>query len=105
MSWLRENRLLQLVSVLWGELPESVRRELEPHIEAAGMGWAIHVTREHISDDDWLTPAQIATHLGLQESTIRNWPSRYGLTANRLGQYRWGDVQDIRQKQARRNAA
>lgn len=101
MSWIREERLLHLVSLLWGHLTPDVREELQPVIVEAAMGWAI-TSLGHLSDDHWLTPADLARELGLTPSGIRNWQSRYGLKPVD-GLYRWGDVQEIRKERSRRN--
>lgn len=103
MSWIREQKLLRLVHVLWNELAPNTQSILIPYIEGEGMAWAIPVG-EYMDDDDWFTPELLAKHLGLSESTVRNWPSRYGLKPNSVGQYRWGDVVEIRGKQNLRNA-
>lgn len=96
MSWLREQKLLQLATVLWNELTNDKRTELAPLIRDADMGWAIP-TLDHLTDDSMLTTEQLATELGLTPSGVRNWQSRYGLTPHN-GLYRWGDVQQIRRE-------
>lgn len=101
MSWLREQKLLQLVTVLWNELAPKTRQELAPLITQAEMGWAIP-TLDHLTDDSMLTTEQLAKELGLTPSGIRNWQSRYGLTPTD-GLYRWGDVQQIRKQRNQRN--
>lgn len=102
MSWLREQKLLQLATVLWNELTQASRDELAPLIRQAEMAWAIP-TMDHLTDDHWLTTDQLAKELGLTPSGIRNWQSRYGLTPTN-GLYRWGDVQQIRRERTTRNA-
>jgi hypothetical protein len=108
VSWIREQKLLRLVHVLWNELAPNTQSILIPFIEDEGMAWAVPL-EEYITDDSWFTPQQLASHLGLSESAVRNWPARYGLQANEDGLYRWGDVLRVRQAQnlraARRNVA
>ena len=41
-----------------------------------------------------LTTTQVADQLGLTESTIRDWPRRYGI-ATHQGRYRWGDIKTV----------
>lgn len=92
----REDRLLQLVFFLWAQLPTEQQAELRADIEAEDMGWAIP-SWERRDPDDWLTVDELAADLGLSASAVRNWPSRYGLTAVR-GRYRWGDVEAARKR-------
>lgn len=103
MSWIREQKLLRLIYVLWNQATPNTQAILIPYIEREGMAWAVSLD-EYIEDDDWFTPDLLALHLGLSESTIRNWPRRYGLKPNSAGQYRWGDVQAMKVKRNRRNA-
>lgn len=102
MSWIREQKLLRLVTVLWNELAPHSQAELGPVIEKAEMGWAIPAS-DHLTDDHWLTPEELAKELGLTASGVRNWQSRYGLKPID-GLYRWGDVQEIRKQRHQRNA-
>lgn len=92
----REDRLIQLVCFLWGQLrlyaPTDDLGDIETGIETAGMGWAIPYW-ERRDPDDWLTVTEIADELGYTASTIRNWPARYGLQPA-AGRYRWGDIQE-----------
>lgn len=100
MSWLREQNLLKLVYVLWNEIPAERRTELAPILGRSEAHWALHDTScEHLDENDWLTPDQIAHECGIRTSTVRNWPKRYGLTSVK-GRYRWGDIQEL---QRRRN--
>ncbi|KMV23350.1 hypothetical protein [Mycobacterium heckeshornense] len=92
----RETALLRLVLVLWGELrrhtnPKELER-LEQDIREAGLGWALGNLDHH--DDDLLTVDQLAHELGYSQSTIRDWPTRYGLQTV-AGRYRWGDVKKM----------
>lgn len=103
MSWIREQKMLQLIHVLWNELAPNTQSILIPYIEDKGMAWAVPLG-EYMEVDDWFTPELIAKHLGLSESTVRNWPSRYKIQPNALGQYRWGDVLEVRGKQNSRNS-
>lgn len=103
MSWIREQKLLRLIHVLWNEMAPNTQSILIPFIEDEGMAWAIPL-EEYLTDDSRFTPQQLASHLGLTESTIRNWPTRYGLVAED-GMYRWGDVMRVRQAQNARAAS
>lgn len=101
MSWLREQKLLQLATVLWNELAPNKQQELAPLLRDAEMSWAIP-TMDHLTDDHWLTTDQLAKELGLTPSGVRNWQHRYGLKPVD-GLYRWGDVQQIRKERHARN--
>lgn len=89
----RERKLLQLVHFLWLEIrnPSGNPGALEWAIRNEGMGWALP-PRNHIDDNDLLTPDQIGHELGYETSTIRVWAHRYQLAQYRGGRYRWGDI-------------
>lgn len=91
----RETQLLQLVHVLWTELraPTCTPDQLDTGIRAQGLGWAIPGP-DHLHEDDWLTPDQIAHELGYTTHTIHVWAHRYQLQQVK-GRYRWGDIQQL----------
>ncbi|MFV8173778.1 hypothetical protein [Mycolicibacterium peregrinum] len=104
MSSLRENRLLQLVWVLWHELGKHIDTSaLERGIREERLGWALP-TDSTIDDDTYLTPEQLCERLGYTESGIRNWRQRYNLQAID-GKYRWGDVRAILEGRSPRRQA
>jgi hypothetical protein len=92
----RETKLLQLVHFLWTELRKTSDNPgaIEWAIRQEGLGWAIGGP-DHIDDENWLTPDQIAHELGYQQSTVHVWAHRYGLRQIN-GRYRWGDIKQIR---------
>lgn len=92
----REQRLLQLVCFLWGQLTPQQQLDFEPDIEAAHMGWAIPVW-ECRDPEDRLTVEELAVELGMTPSGIRNWQHRYDLKPVN-GRYRWADIQDVRKR-------
>lgn len=102
MSWIREQKLMRLVHVLWNELAPNTQSVLIPYIEDEGMAWAVPLD-EYMSSEDLFTPQELSKHLGVSESTVRSWPKRYGLKPNVVGQYRWGDVQEALAEKNRRN--
>lgn len=99
----REDRLLQLVFFLWKQLSPQQQEELTPDIEAAEMGWAIP-SWERRDPNDWLTIEELATELGMTVAGVRNWRTRYDLRPISGRHYRWGDVEDVKRKMARRHA-
>lgn len=104
MSTLRENRLLQLVWVLWHELGKHIDTSaLERGIREERLGWALP-TDSSIDDDTYLTPEELCDRLGYTESGIRNWKQRYNLQAID-GKYRWGDVRAILEDRGPRRQA
>jgi len=92
----RETALLQVIHVLWTELRTPTRHpnQLDHDIRTAGHGWTIPGP-DHIDDNDWLTPNQIAHELGYTTHTIHVWAHRYGLQQVK-GRYRWGDIKQHR---------
>lgn len=101
MSWIREQKLLRLIHVLWNELAPNTQSILIPYIEDEGMAWAVPLP-EYISNDAWFSPPEIGKHLGVSESTVRSWQKRLGIVP-RDGLYRWGDVQEALAEKNRRN--
>lgn len=100
----RENRLLQLVWVLWHELGKHIDTSaLERGIREERLGWALP-TDSMLDDDTYLTPEQLCEHLGYTESAIRNWRHRYNLTPID-GKYRWGDVRALLEDRGGRQAS
>jgi hypothetical protein len=95
----REDRLQQLVTMLWFCLPEEERDALSPDIRDDGMGWAIPDDDRDRCIDDWLTYTEIGNELGLSPSTVRNWPDRYGLKPRR-GRLKWSDVERVVNRRA-----
>lgn len=87
---------MRLVARLWHEVtnPVTTPGQLEADVRAAGMGWALPTTPDHLDDDDWLTPDQIAHETGYEATTVRVWAHRYQLTQVK-GTYRWGDVRQM----------
>ncbi|ORA25185.1 hypothetical protein [Mycobacterium aquaticum] len=95
MSFIRENRLRQLVFVLWHELGKHIdTTALERGIREEGLGWALP-TDSTVADDAYLTPEELCRLLGYTESGIRNWKQRYNLHTTDDGKYRWGDVRAV----------
>lgn len=100
----RENELTKLVAYLWDELGRAGANigALGWTIRQNGMGWALPTRIQHLDDDDWLTPDEIAHELGYSAQTIRVWAHRYGLMQVK-GRYRWGDMNDLHRATTRRN--
>lgn len=92
----RETALLRVIHVLWTELRNPTRHpdQLDHNIRAAGLGWTIPGP-DHIDDNEWLTPNQIAHELGYTTHTIHVWAHRYHLQQVK-GRYRWGDIKQLR---------
>ncbi|OBF77062.1 hypothetical protein [Mycolicibacterium fortuitum] len=57
-------------------------------------------------EDDWLTDEEVARWVGCRAVTVRNWASRARRGGDGVipinGRYRWGDVQEYRQRQNQR---
>lgn len=116
MSWVREEKLLDLISYLWNLVPEEIQAPTELFIREMDMSWAIPGTRTSRGfsigvdpdPEEWLTIGEIAYHLGMTDNAVRNWRTRhdlepikegYGKGRNRVADvYRWGDVDKIRRK-------
>ena len=95
----REQTLLRIIYTLWLELRKPSDQQhpdqIDHEIRQAGAGWALPSHQGHdLHDDDLLTTTQVADQLGLTESTIRDWPRRYGI-ATHQGRYRWGDIKTV----------
>jgi hypothetical protein len=93
----RERTLQQVVFRMWMELkqhatPQALNK-LEADIREAGHAWALPEGGE-LHPDTLLNATEVAARLGIKASTVRNWPTRYGLQQVN-GQYRWGDVQKL----------
>lgn len=106
MSTRREQTLMLVICAMWdwirrpnGETPD----ELFDRIKEGGAGWALPDWWEYLVDDDMMTVDQVSRELGMTTSAVRNWQSRYGMTPDRMGRYRWGDVKEIRKQQNLRN--
>lgn len=116
MSWVREEKLLDLVTYLWNLLPDEIQEPAELFVREMDMSWAIPGTFRSRGlsigvdpdPEEWFTIGEIAYHLGMTDNAVRNWRSRhnlqpikdgYGKGRNRVPDlYRWGDVDKIRCK-------
>lgn len=116
MSWVREEKLFDLITYLWNLLTPDTQHDAEAFIREMEMSWAIPGTPRSRAfgigvdpdEEEWLTIGEIAFHLGMTDNAVRNWRTRhslepakegYGKGRNRVPDlYRWGDVADIRRK-------
>lgn len=78
----RENKLLQLVHLLWPYVPATIEPELREHLYRQNMGWAVPPDPYAGIDaepeqDRLLTVDELAAQLGYKPSTIRVWAHRY----------------------------
>lgn len=93
----REQDLQRVILAMWVELRKPAREQnpdaLDAGIRQAGLAWTLP-SMAHIDAGELLTVAQAAELTGYAESTIRDWPARYGLTQHG-GRYRWGDIDQL----------
>ena len=95
MTWLREQKLLHLIGLLWDALPSGKQQELESAAVKLGMGWALP---DNDDDYEWLTTAQVAEEFNLSVSSIRtNWPRQYAIRPQN-DRWRRTDVDLVRLK-------
>ena len=73
----RDEKLLQVIALLWEELPEPTRQRITPIIDRLGATWALPTAGD---ETDWITTVEAALEFGLTPSSIRtNWPRQYGV--------------------------
>jgi hypothetical protein len=84
--------MLSLIHTLWNALPPEKRAELEPIIRRSEAQWVLY--EMELTEDEWLTTAEVARKCGVTPSAVRNWPKRYDLRKVK-GRYRWGDIDDL----------
>ena len=75
MNW--EEKLLNLVKLLWEALPDTSQNHLLPAINQLGVKWALPDTD---AESNWMTTLEVALEFQLSPSSIRsNWPRQYGI--------------------------
>jgi hypothetical protein len=109
VSWLREQKLIHLVTLLWNQLTPVQQRDIEPDVHAHGMDWALPLTdyraegETRLTAEDRLTTDEVARECGVTASTVRDWKKRHGLQQV-SGYFRWGDIEEFLQERYRRQA-